>query len=291
MEDDIRAAYLERLGLEAEPPSIDALKRLHRRHVERVPYETMWIHAGEQWGIDPADSAARIALHGRGGYCYHLNGAFSALLRSLGYEVTRHVGGVHGPLGPDLEALGNHLVLTVSGLPSPAEGNWSGIWYVDVGLGDALHEPLPLAAGTYDEGPFRLVLEETDDGYGDWHLVHDPAGGFTGMNWRSAAAEMEEFAKTHVWLSTAEESGFVRVVTAQRRDATGTDKLQGLMLRRVGDRAVADPEPLTDRDEWFSVLVDVFGLGLDRMAPQVRDRLWQRVGEQHRAWEAAGRPD
>ena len=32
------------------------------RQVERVPYETMWIHAGEPWGIDPADSIARVAL-------------------------------------------------------------------------------------------------------------------------------------------------------------------------------------------------------------------------------------
>lgn len=32
-------AYLARLGLEHEPPSVDALFRLHKAHVERVPYE------------------------------------------------------------------------------------------------------------------------------------------------------------------------------------------------------------------------------------------------------------
>ena len=112
---EIRAAYLYRLDLDAEPPSVDALQRLHRGHVEKVPYETLWIHEGDTWGIDPADSAARIALQGRGGYCFHLNGAFSELLRSLGYAVTRHVGGVHGPAGPDEGPLGNHLVLWVHG--------------------------------------------------------------------------------------------------------------------------------------------------------------------------------
>ena len=80
--------------MEARPPSIDALRELHRRHSERVPYETMWIHSGESWGIDPVDSVVRIALEGRGGYCYHLNGAFGALLHSLGYAVRAHVGGV-----------------------------------------------------------------------------------------------------------------------------------------------------------------------------------------------------
>jgi N-hydroxyarylamine O-acetyltransferase len=132
MNTELQVAYLRRLGLDAEPPSVEALQRLHRRQVERVPYETMWIHAGEPWGIDPLDSVARIALHGRGGYCYHLNGAFGELLRSLGYAVRGHVGGVHGPTGPDVESAGNHLVLTVSGLPTGESG--SGIWYVDAGL-------------------------------------------------------------------------------------------------------------------------------------------------------------
>jgi hypothetical protein len=126
IDDDLRAAYLRRLGLDAEPPSVEALQRLHRRQVERIPYETMWIHSGEAWGITCADSAARVALEGRGGYCYHLNGALSLLLESLGYEVTRHVGGVHGPDGPDESSRANHLVLTVSGLPSSDNPSGSG---------------------------------------------------------------------------------------------------------------------------------------------------------------------
>lgn len=88
---EVRDAYLTRLGLEAEPPSADALRRLHRRQVERVPYETIWIHGGETWGIDPADAIVRIALQGRGGYCYHLNGALGLLLQSLGYLSLIHI--------------------------------------------------------------------------------------------------------------------------------------------------------------------------------------------------------
>ena len=41
MDTELRAAYLRRLGLDAEPPSVDALQRLHQRHVERIAYETM----------------------------------------------------------------------------------------------------------------------------------------------------------------------------------------------------------------------------------------------------------
>lgn len=284
--DELLSAYLDRLGLEAEPPSAEALRLLHRRHVERVPYETMWIHAGEMWGIDPAEALTRIALHGRGGYCYHLNGAFGLVLRSLGYSVQGHVGGVHGGNGAVDDSSGNHLVLTVDGLPS--EDNPAGRWYVDAGLGDAMHEPLPLATGVYRQEPFRLVLTEPHDRYGDWHLTHDPTGGFVGMGWTSAAAELEDFEAKHHWLSTSPESGFVRLAMAERRDATGVDVIRGLVLSRIGANARTD-EPLTEPDSWFAALADVFDLRFDHSPPGACDRLWSRVVDRHRAWEATGR--
>jgi N-hydroxyarylamine O-acetyltransferase len=282
----VRDAYLARLGLDAERPAAEALLRLHRAHVERVPYETLWIHLGERWGIGGHESVARIANRGRGGYCYHLNGAFGELLRSLDYDVSRHVGGVHGPGGPTEDAMTNHLVLTVQGLPT--EANPDGAWYVDAGLGDALHEPLPLVAGTYRQPPFEFVLDETPDSVGDWHLTHDPAGGFAGMSWRSAPAGMDAFAERHAWLSTSPDSGFVRVMTAQRRDASGVDILRGLSFKRIGDRA--SESTLTTRAELADVLGGLFGLDLTAVDGRAWDALWARVYATHVAWEAAGRP-
>jgi arylamine N-acetyltransferase len=287
IDSELRLAYLRRLGLDAEPPSVEALQQLHRRQVERIPYETMWLHAGEAWGIDPVDSVTRIARHGRGGYCYHLNGAFAELLGSLGHRVARHVGGVHGPGGPDAESAGNHLVLTVSGLPS--DDNPTGIWYVDAGLGDALHEALPLAAGDYEQAPFRLVLDETEGSVGDWHLAHDPCGGFVGMSWTTAAAEMADFTAKHAWLSTSPDSPFLQVAMAEHRDATGVDVIRGLVPIRIGDGA-GPSEPLTDRNDWFGVLGDVFDLRFEASAPEALEHLWDRVLTAHRAWDEAGRP-
>ena len=285
---DLRDAYLGRLGLEPEPPSADALRRLHERHVERVPYETLWIHAGERWGVDPGESVARIALGDRGGYCFHLNGAFALLLTSLGYEAHRHIGGVHGPAGPDAEMLTNHLVLTVDGLPTG--DNPTGTWYVDAGLGDALHQPLPLLAGTYQQGPFTLVLEAIDDGVGDWHLTHDPnAGSFVGMSWRTTDTEMAAFADRNTWLSTSPDSGFVRISSVQRRDASGVDSMRGLVLARVGE-GTATSEPLTDRDDWFAALADLFGLRFEQAPRGQLDALWDDVLTAHLAWVDAGRP-
>ena len=279
-------AYLARLGLEAEPPSVEGLFRLHRAHVEHVPYETLWIHLGERWGIGVGESVARIATRGRGGYCFHLNGAFGALLRSLGYDVARHVGGVHGPDGPNVASMTNHLVLTVHGLP--ADTNPDGNWYVDAGLGDALHEPIPLLAGEYRQGPFAFVLDETPGAIGDWHLTHDPAGGFAGMSWRSTPVGMDAFADRHAWLSTSPDSGFVRVLTAQRRDATGVDLLRGLSLKRIGDRA--SDATLATRAELADVLGSLFGLDVSPVSDQAWDALWARVQATHVEWESARRP-
>jgi N-hydroxyarylamine O-acetyltransferase len=282
LDNAVRAAYLARLGLELGSPSVEAMYMLARRHAERVPYETMWIHSGELWGIDPGESARRIALEGRGGYCYHLNGALGLLLHSLGYKVHGHVGGVRISAGPEPDAVGNHLVLTVTGLPTVS--NPTGAWYVDTGLGDALHEPLPLVSGMYVQDPFRMGLERV--GVTKWQLTHDPAGGFSGMSWTTTPARQADFEEKHAWLSTSPESGFVQVAMAERRDATGADVIRGLVLARIGTNNFT-AEPLTNRREWFDLLASVFGLRFDASPPGACDKLWVTVLAAHRRWEAA----
>lgn len=280
------AAYLARLGIpEPGPPSAEGLRALHAAHVGRVAYETLDIQIGRPPGIEPAASLERVARRRRGGYCYHLNGAFSVLLGALGYTVTRHRAGVHGargtePPGPDIA---NHLTLTVSGLPAPECPD--GTWLVDVGLGDALHEPIPLRAGRYAQGPFAYTLRPSEVEPGGWRLDHDARGSFAGMDFRAGPAAMEEFAARHAYLSTDPASGFVRVSTVQRRDATGVDALTGLVLSRTGTGPRAS-RVLDTRPEWFAAIDAVFGLPLRDLDAGARDALWARVHGAHEAWLA-----
>ncbi len=275
-------AYLGRLRVEhADPPSVEGLYRVHRAHVEHVPYETAWIHLGERWDVDRAASLQRIAHGQRGGYCFHLNGALSLLLEALGYDVSLHIGGVHGPDGPASERMDNHLVLVVHGLPDSS--NPGGDWYVDAGLGDALHEPLPLVAGTYRQGPFEFALTASDVDFADWCLHHHPLGSFSGMAFRAEPVDISAFAARNIELSTSPDSGFVQNLVVQRRDATGVDLLRGLMLRRIEDTVITERE-LADPTEWFQVMSELFELPVRTIAPAAADDLWTRTSDTHHRW-------
>jgi N-hydroxyarylamine O-acetyltransferase len=285
--------YLARLGLPAPGrPSVAALFALHRAHVERVPYENLEIQLGCPTTVDPYESAERIVRRRRGGYCFHLNGAFAALLSALGYRVRWHVGGVQGsPDHPAPGASGNHLALTVHGLI--AEECPDGVWFVDVGLGDALHEPLPLRPGVFRQGPFTFALDRSSVVPFGWRFDHDPSGSFVGMDFAPGPAGPEDFAAMHVQLSTSPDSSFVRTLAVQRRDASGLDALRGRVLIRVEGSADAGAlrreEELTTAASWHAALADVFGLTLDDVPTDRRRALWERVCQAHDAWAAARR--
>jgi N-hydroxyarylamine O-acetyltransferase len=278
------AGYLRRLRItDPGPPSVAALRALHAAHVEQVAYEALEIQLGRPTTVDPYESAERIVRLHRGGYCYHLNGAFSLLLRALGYDVVWHRAGVQNRAdpGPPGAVLANHLALTVHGLP--AGECPSGSWLVDVGLGDALHEPLPLHEGSYAQGPFRYRLRRSEVEPGGWRFEHDPGGSFVGMDFRKQLATVDDFTERHRYLSTSPESGFVRTCSVQRRDAAGVDILTGCVLRRIGDGA-GPPRTLETQSAWFDALADVFGLPLTDVDANARSGLWSRIRRAHDAW-------
>jgi N-hydroxyarylamine O-acetyltransferase len=280
-EDSLVQRYLGRLGVEPAPPSVDALAALHCAHVERVPYETFWLHLGQRWGITAEESMRHIALEGGGGYCFHLNGAFAVLLARLGYTVTQHRAGVHGADGPRADTIGNHVALTVHDLPSDA--NPAGRWYVDLGLGDAIHAPLPLTAGAYRQGPTVFTIGGAD-GVGDWSLGNDPSGSFSGVSVLAAPVDLEVFSSRHEFNATSSESSFARTVTAQRRDAYGIDIMRGCVLTHRAESI--STVTFERRSDWLDALADVFGLRL-AVPSTVIEALWGRVREAHETWVAS----
>ncbi|MEV4193261.1 arylamine N-acetyltransferase family protein [Streptomyces toxytricini] len=271
--------YLRRLGFVRPPrPTAETLFALQRAHLERVPYENIDIQLGRPPGIDPALSARRFAA-GHGGYCFHLNGAFALLLEELGFDVTRHVAGVLGAADRERrDVSGDHLALTVR-----VDG---GEFFVDAGLGDGPHEPLPLRAGTHRQGAFAYGLEPLGGDAPGWRYTNEAAP-CPVVNFLSAPASTADFEAVHARLSTAEDSGFVRTFAMLRRDADGVDALRGRVLHRIDPVKGNTERVLETPDAFWSVVGGVFGRDLDGLTGEDRAALWERVDRAHEAWLAS----
>ena len=98
---------------------------------------------------------------------------------------------------------------------------------------------------------------------------------------------MADFAERHRYLSTSPASGFVRTVTAQRRDSAGADVLRGLVLSRIDAPERSSERVIDDRAEWFETLRQRFGLDLAGADDAARDRLWSSAVSSHEAWRQA----
>jgi N-hydroxyarylamine O-acetyltransferase len=284
------AAYLERLGLDADlPPTLESLVTIHRAHVGQVPYTNLDIMLGRPPSVGPAESLARIVATGRGGYCFHQNGALESVLLDLGYAVERRHGHVWTrPEDRDATDL-THLVLLVSGLPTDA--NPGGRWWPDAGLGEGPIDPVPLVAGVVVDGPFRFEVTDVDsagDGVRGWSFANDPTGTFTGLEVRRLPAGSREVDAAHAALSTPPQGAFTRVLVVQRRDPLGSDTVRGCTATRI-DAAGADRRDLTSYDDWRSALAAV-GLALADVGDDELRALFERSLASHQAWDEAGRP-
>jgi len=79
--------YLRRIGFEGEAKADFAtLEQLQYRHFLTVPYENLDILRNVPLSLEIGDIYNKIVVHGRGGYCFELNGLFNWLLREIGFK-------------------------------------------------------------------------------------------------------------------------------------------------------------------------------------------------------------
>ncbi|UUZ92011.1 arylamine N-acetyltransferase [Paenibacillus sp. P25] len=274
-------AYLERIGIqEIEAPTKSYLFELHKAHVKNIAWQTVDIVAGRPAGIDFRESV-QLITSGRGGYCFHLNGAFSTLLRSLGYKVSLHRAGVQ-PLGEAPRINSFHLGVTVA---LPGEQSGEEPWIVDVGLGDMPFEPMPLLHGTYKQGPLTYKVVESGVASGGWRMEHDPQGTFTGVDFDPAVVEgIEEFKPKHEFYSRSADSPWMKTFLLRQRHEDGSNELRGRVWAKRGAGGVEKTE-LDSKQQWLEVLGDVFGERMVAYSDLERDALWKKVRELHEDWK------
>ena len=140
--------YLERIGFPGLPTlDLASLSVLQRCHLGSVPFENLNVFDRSGVGVGLDWSVPKI-LSGRGGWCFELNGAFGALLRSLGFRVD--LVGAKVLLGTE-PPVADHLALIV---------HLDRRYLVDVGFGVSFTRPLDLGSSEVaveDHGRYRLV--------------------------------------------------------------------------------------------------------------------------------------
>ncbi len=103
-----RIDYTGSLRVDAE-----TLRNLQLAHLRNVPFENLSIHAGEPIVLNDEALFTKIVSNRRGGFCYELNGLFSWLLRTLGFDVcmlAAEVANREGGFGPEFD----HMALMVN---------------------------------------------------------------------------------------------------------------------------------------------------------------------------------
>lgn len=275
-------AYLNRLGIsDIQSPTKEYLFELHKAHVARIPWQTLDIFAGKPTSIDLQESV-QLMIHHRSGYCFHLNGAFTALLRALGYKVYWHRAGVQ-PSGQEPRINGFHLGITVSLLNEQLGEEER--WLVDVGLGDMPWEPIPLKFGEYIQGPFQYTLEPsriTDRG---WRLIHDPNYSYVGVDYApDVVNSLELFKSNHTFYSRSPESPWMDLFIVRQRHEQGMNELKGCIWRKWSGNTL-DKIEISSKSEWFEILANIFNEPLVNYSIIERDLIWDKVYRQHQNWK------
>lgn len=129
-------AYLKRLDLQHEVPTINYLKKLQKAHLLNIPFENLDIHYGSKIILDYVKIFQKVVMNHRGGFCYELNGLFYHLLYHLGFDCYVIAAQVYSEQTQEFGKPFDHLVIIVT-IDSQQ-------FLVDVGFGDGPISPLKI---------------------------------------------------------------------------------------------------------------------------------------------------
>ncbi len=252
--------YLERIGVE-RPQALDftALAAIHRAHLMSFTWEALDAFMGLPSSIDPQHIFTKMVTGRRGGWCYEMNGLLGAALSGLGFRVTRLCGGVNRASLGDV-AIGNHLTLRVD-LDQP--------YLAEVGIADAIVEPVPIAIGPVSQRGFDFSIMPTSEG---WLRFNNHARGLApSFDFRIDHQDEAALAGSHAWLMQDPASPFTGALAMVRHTAEGYVALQNDRLRRV-TAAGAVEKRIETMNAFAETLADVFEIDMPR-----HGKVWEKL--------------
>jgi N-hydroxyarylamine O-acetyltransferase len=246
------ASYLTRIGFSGlAEPNFETLRRLHLAHIHTVPFENLDISLRRTIVCEEERFLHKIIHQRRGGFCYELNGAFAALLRTLGFGVTLLSGRFRradGSSGPEFD----HMALLVD-LGEP--------WLADVGFGDSFLEPLRLQPDLIQEQyghsfriteSERVMTLERREPDSDWKAQ---------VHFALVPHQLAEYAGMCHYHQTSSDSHFTRQRICTLATPDGRITLSDLKLIRTTGKT-REEKMLKDEGEWHSALEQYFGVKL-----------------------------
>ena len=253
-------AYLARIEVD-RPASLDAgsLSKLHRAHLMAFTWEALDAFMGWPSSIVPAAAFAKMVEGKRGGWCYEMNGLFGAALAALGFRVTRLCGGVDREMMGDM-AFGNHLTLRVD-LDRP--------YLAEVGLSDAIVEPVPLAVGPISQRGFDFSISPTGDG---WLRFNNHANGLAhSFDFRPDHSDEAAIAAALGWLTRDPGSPFTNALAVLRHTADGYVALKNDGLRWVTAGGIRE-QRITSADHLAETFGTIFRIDVPELG-----RIWEKI--------------
>jgi N-hydroxyarylamine O-acetyltransferase len=249
--------YLARINYTgSREPGVGTLRELHTAHLLTVPFENLDNHLGRRIVLDEEKVVHKIVSERRGGICYELNGAFCALLRAMGFEVSMLSAGVardEGGFDPPFD----HMTLMVQ---------LEDRWLADVGFGDSFREPLLLddrgeqaqgddAYRLADSGEYVIVERRK---YDEWR----PEYRFT-----LEPHAYSDFADMCHYHQTSPDSIFTRrrACTVATPDGRITVSDMKLIITAAGEK---QEHELSSDAEWMAALREHFGIELEAATGQ-----------------------
>jgi N-hydroxyarylamine O-acetyltransferase len=257
-------AYFDRIGFRGRARAdLETLRALHRLHLEQIPYENLEVQFGRPVSIEIEPIYDKIVDRRRGGWCYEMNGMLGWALGEIGFNVTRMAGGVMRAVMGD-NNVGNHLVLRVD-LDRP--------YIADVGFGDGMLEPVPIAEHAFQHDFLAYRLEDLGGGW--WRFHNHPTGGAASFDFELKAAEPALLAAKCQFLQTSPESPFVMNAVVQRHAHDRLAMMRGRTLKVLMPHG-SEERLIESADEYVGTLAGEFRLDL----PEARS-LWPKIVARH----------
>lgn len=256
-------SYFERIGFEGGAKvDLETLTGIHRAHALAIPYENLDVYLERPVDQDITRIFTKIVHEGRGGWCYEMNGLLGWALREIGFDITRHVGGVFRADQGD-EAFGNHLVHTA---------RMDETFIVDVGIGDFIKEPVLLKEGPLTDDAKTYRLERLDDG--SWRF-HNAEGAMPpNFDFFDEPAVEDRLESTCQNLQSDEGSMFRQNLLCLQMTPTGFKGLVGRTWQDT-DKGI-DGHIVESEDEIVDILEGHLGI-----TPPPLDGLWDKVCARH----------